>query len=77
MRPLLFLSAMQYDSSEQAANFIADLDLQVPVLLGNQQMATDYQIQAFPIYYVIDRQGNITAKPLGHSSALGLWLLSR
>ncbi|CAM5225405.1 TlpA family protein disulfide reductase [Alishewanella longhuensis] len=73
----VYAIALQYDSAEQVSEFIADLDLQVPVLLGNQQMATDYQIQAFPTYYVIDENGHISAKSLGYSTALGLWLRSR
>jgi len=73
----VYAIALQYDSPEQVSEFIADLDLQVPVLLGNQQMATDYQIQAFPTYYVIDEKGHISAKSLGYSTALGLWLRSR
>lgn len=73
----VYAVALQYDSPEQVSDFIADLDLQVPVLLGNQQMATDYQIKAFPTYYVIDEKGHISAKSLGYSTALGLWLRSR
>lgn len=73
----VYAIALQYDSAEQVSEFTADLDLQVPVLLGNQQMATDYQIQAFPTYYVIDEKGHISAKSLGYSTALGLWLRSR
>lgn len=73
----VYAIALQYDSAEQVADFVADLDLQVPVLLGNQQLAVDYQIQAFPTYYVLDAQGQITAKSLGYSTALGLWLRSR
>lgn len=73
----VYAVALQYDSAEQVSDFIADLDLQVPVLLGNQQMATDYQIKAFPTYYVIDEKGHISAKSLGYSTALGLWLRSR
>lgn len=73
----VYAIALQYDSAEQVSEFIADLDLQVPVLLGNQQMATDYQIKAFPTYYVIDEHGHISAKSLGYSTALGLWLRSR
>lgn len=73
----VYAIALQYDSPEQVSEFIADLDLQVPVLLGNQQLAADYQIQAFPTYYVIDEKGHISAKSLGYSTALGLWLRSR
>ncbi len=73
----VYAVALQYDSAEQVSEFIAELDLQVPVLLGNQQMAAEFQIQGFPTYYVIDAQGQITAKSLGYSTALGLWLRSR
>ena len=73
----VYAIALQYDSAQQVADFVADLDLEVPVLLGNQQLATDYQIQAFPTYYVINAEGQISAKSLGYSTALGLWLRSR
>lgn len=73
----VYAIALQYDSAEQVEDFIADLDLQVPVLLGNQQLAQDFQIKAFPTYYVIDPQGQVKARTLGYSTALGLWLRSR
>jgi len=73
----VYAIALQYDSPQQVADFVADLDLKVPVLLGNQQLAADYQIQAFPTYYVINAEGQISAKSLGYSTALGLWLRSR
>lgn len=73
----VYAIALQYDSPQQVAEFVADLELEVPVLLGNQQLATDYQIQAFPTYYVINAEGQVSAKSLGYSTALGLWLRSR
>lgn len=68
----IMMVALSYESRSEVADFVADLDLQVPVLLGTEQQFADYQIVAFPTYYVIDEAGKLAAKSMGYSTELGM-----
>jgi len=46
--------------------FLDDLKPNFPVLLGNDEMATDFgEIMALPTTLIIDKEGNITARHMG------------
>lgn len=64
--------ALDYKSRSEVQHFIKDIEVSVPVLLGNSQVARDYQISVFPSYYVIDAQGKILGRSSGYSSLAGL-----
>lgn len=66
--------ALSYDSVGEVEAFVADKELTFPVLLGNSQVMNQYQVNAFPSYYVFDPQGHITSKSQGYSTELGLRL---
>lgn len=68
----ILMMALSYESREEVEEFAADLDLTVPVLLGNDQQMQDYQIVGFPTYYVIDEAGKLTSKSMGYSTELGM-----
>lgn len=64
--------ALSYEDSSEVEAFVSDLDLTVPVLLGHQQQISDYQIVAFPTYYVIDENGKLASQSMGYSTTLGM-----
>ncbi|MGJ8663311.1 MAG: TlpA family protein disulfide reductase [Marinicella sp.] len=68
----IFMVALSYESRLAVEEFVADLELEVPVLLGTEQQTIDYQIQGFPTYYVIDEAGNLDSKSMGYSTELGM-----
>ncbi len=68
----IFMMALSYESRAEVESFVADLDLQVPVLLGTEQQMQDYKIQGFPTYYVIDQGGKLASKSMGYSTELGM-----
>lgn len=68
------LVAQDYQSVEEVRRFIADQQLPFTVLLGTRQTAADWQVSAYPTYYLLDAQGRITARSVGYSSELGLWV---
>lgn len=68
----ILMMALSYESREEVEEFVVDLDLTVPVLLGNDQQMQDYQIVGFPTYYVIDEAGKLTSKSMGYSTELGM-----
>jgi peroxiredoxin len=69
--------ALDYESLESVHQFIAETGLTQPVLLGNRHTATDWGVRAFPTYFVIDANGNITSRSVGYSTSLGLWARSK
>jgi hypothetical protein len=42
--------------------------------LGSTQTAKDWNIRAFPTYFVIDAEGNIASRSVGYSTSLGIAL---
>jgi thioredoxin-related protein len=48
-------------------------ELEVPVLLGDSNIARDWRVQAFPTYYVLDGKQRIHHRDLGYSTQIGLW----
>lgn len=66
--------ALSYDSANEIAEFIADKNLTFPVLLGTNELMSEYQVKGFPSYYVFNDKGAITGKSQGYSTELGLRL---
>lgn len=68
------LVALDYQSVEEVQRFIADQQLPFSVLLGTRQTAAQWSISAYPTYYLVNAQGRITARNMGYSTELGLWV---
>ena len=66
--------ALDFENAEEVQDFTKVLDISFPVLLGNHQIRQNYQIQAYPTYYVIDENLKISARSMGYSTSLGLSL---
>lgn len=64
--------ALDFDSQEQVTEFTKDLGISFPVLLGNHQVRQNYQIKAYPTYYVIDENLKISGRSMAYSTELGL-----
>ncbi len=71
---VILMVALSYDDVAEVETFVNDLELQVPVLLGNDQQIQDYQVVGFPTYYVIDEAGKLESRSIGYSTELGLRL---
>lgn len=69
--------ALDYGNIEEVRQFITETGLSQPVLLGTQQTTRDWNINAFPTYFVIDANGDITGRSVGYSTSLGLWVRSK
>jgi len=72
--------ALEYGNLDEVREFIRETDVHLPVLLGGPQTTRDWQIQAFPTYFVIDGNGQIVSRSVGYSTRIGLqarvWLNS-
>ena len=66
------LVALEYGSLDEVREFISETGVNLPVLLGGQQTTNDWQIRAFPTYFVIDSEGNIVSRSVGYSTKIGL-----
>jgi len=66
--------ALDFDNSAQVKEFTDELGITFPVLLGNHQIRQNYQIEAYPTYYVIDEHLKLSARSMGYSTELGLTL---
>ncbi len=64
--------ALDYGSLDEVREFIANTGVNLPVLLGNAQTSSDWQIRAFPTYFVIDEDGAIASRSVGYSTSIGL-----
>jgi len=66
------LVALEYGSLDEVREFISETSVNLPVLLGGQQTSNDWQIRAFPTYFVIDSEGNIVSRSVGYSTKIGI-----
>ncbi len=64
--------ALDYSSDAEVREFIRNTGLGVPVLMGNAGTARDWQVRAFPTYFVIDGDGRVVARSVGYSTRIGL-----
>jgi peroxiredoxin len=63
---------LDWQNKEEVSQYIKDHNLTMPVLLGTTQTMQDFKIQAFPTYYVLDKNQKITKVSMGYSTELGL-----
>ena len=64
--------ALEYQSLDEVREFINETGVDLPVLLGSQQTTRDWQVRAFPTYFVIDEEGAIVSRSVGYSTKVGL-----
>ena len=57
----------------EVQDYVQRHDLDLPVVLGDRQVAKDWQVTAFPTYYVLDSDRRIRRRDLGYSTQFGLW----
>ena len=64
--------ALEYGSLDEVREFINETDVNLPVLLGGPTTTSDWNISAFPTYFVIDENGQIASRSVGYSTSIGL-----
>lgn len=65
--------ALDWKSKEQIEEYARDHELNVPVLLADASVASDWKVYGFPTYYVLDSQHRVMRRDVGYSTQLGLW----
>lgn len=66
--------ALDFSSQAEVTGFITETGIGLPTLLGTDQTATDWNVRAFPTYFVIDAEGNIASRSVGYSTSIGIRL---
>lgn len=65
--------ALDWQDREEVRNYVDRHKLDLPVVLGDTQIAQDWRVHAFPTYYVLDSERRIRHRDLGYSTQFGLW----
>ncbi len=66
--------ALDWGAAEEVRDYVERHDFDVTVVLGDASIARQWQIQAYPSYYVLNSEHRIVRRDIGYSSQLGLWL---
>ncbi len=71
--------ALDWQDHQQIQDYANRHDLNVPVVMGNSKIATDWKVHGFPTYYVLDSDHRVARRDVGYSTQLGLlwrsWML--
>ena len=66
--------ALDWNLAQEVRDYVERHDLNVTVVLGGMDVRQQWQIQAYPSYYVLDREHRILRRDIGYSTQLGLWV---
>ena len=64
--------ALDWNTAEEVRAYAERHELDITVVLGDANVARNWQIYAFPSYYVLNSEHRITRRDVGYSSQLGL-----
>ena len=66
--------ALDYESVEDVSAFAQRHDINSSILLGNQAIRDEFNVTAYPTYYLLDADQRIVGGSKGYSTAAGLKL---
>lgn len=66
--------ALDWQLAQEVREYVERHELNVTVVLGDATVSRQWQIQAYPSYYVLDSRHRIVRRDIGYSTQLGLWL---
>lgn len=65
--------ALDWNLAREVRDYVERHDLEVTVVLGSMDVRRQWQVQAYPSYYVLDSEHRILRRDIGYSTQLGLW----
>ena len=68
----IYIVALSWASADDVQEFVDEHQLPAKVLLGTNATMTDFNVQGFPTYYLVDNQGKISGSSVGYSTSLGM-----
>ena len=69
----IVLVALDWQTQAEVQEYVERHEISNPVLLGDSKVSTDWNIYAFPTYYILDSQRRVVRRDLGYSTFAGLW----
>ena len=69
----ILVVALDWESREQIQEYATEHELNMPVLLGDPEIWSNWRVQGFPTYYVLDREHRVVRRDFGYSTQFGLW----
>jgi peroxiredoxin len=65
--------ALDWELAQEVRDYVQRHGLNVTVVLGDASVSRNWQIQAYPSYYVLDSEHRIVRRDIGYSTQFGLW----
>jgi len=69
----VLMVALDWQSIDEVQAYADRHDISVAVVLGDRKIASDWNIYAFPTYYVLNSKQQVVSRDLGYSTFAGLW----
>lgn len=69
----IVLVALDWQTQAEVQEYVERHEISGPVLLGDRKVASDWNVYAFPTYYILDSRQRIIRRDLGYSTFAGLW----
>ncbi|WP_100640848.1 thioredoxin fold domain-containing protein [Alteromonas facilis] len=64
--------ALDYASEDDVLAFAQQHNIQAPILYGNEQLKSQFKVDAYPTYYMVNASHEIVSGTRGYSTAVGL-----
>lgn len=65
--------ASAYRDERDVERYVREHQVDYPVLLGGDEQAQAFHVEAYPTVYFVDAQGRITGSVVGYTTTLGLF----
>ncbi len=69
----ILMVALDWQTRIEVQEYADRHEITVPVLLADIRVAGDWNIYAFPTYYILDAHNRVIHRDLGYSTFVGLW----
>lgn len=64
--------ALDWQERKEVQDYANKHELNVPVVLGDSEIARKWQVYGFPTYYVLDSERRVVRRDVGYSTQIGL-----
>lgn len=72
-RAHVYSVASAYDNRGQVDRYVAEKNVDYPVLLGGDELARSYSVESYPTMYFLDGNGRIKHSAVGYTTSFGLF----
>lgn len=75
-RAQVYSVASAYEGKSQVDRYVVDKGVDYPVMLGGDELARSFSVDAYPTVYFLDSNGRIKRSAVGYTTSFGLlWRL--